>query len=170
MKGINADFGEGKGLFVYGGMMLISQFRASDVDFGVIPAPKFDEAQDQYYSTYSNSNTTAYVIPITASDTSRTGNILEQMAILSQYSLTPAYYDVSLQGKFLRDEESAGMIEIILSTRNFDIGSVFDWGKIRTMFTNELYMKKSTDFASAYAAVETAAKAAIAAYVDKLPD
>jgi len=170
MQGINDDFGEGKGLFVYGGMKLITYFRSSEVDFGVIPAPKFDETQDQYYSSYSYTNTTAYVIPITATDTSRTGNILEQMAILSQYSLTPAYYDVSLQGKFLRDEESAGMIDIILATRNFDIGSVYDWGKIRTIFTTELYNKKSTDFASAYAAVETSAKAAIQAYVDKLPD
>ena len=170
MAVLNNKFFDGDALFIYGGMMLISFFRSSDVDFGIAPAPKFDEAQDQYYSSYSYSNTTAYVIPITASDTSRTGNVLEQMANLSQYTLTPAYIDVSLEGKFLRDEKSAEMIDLILRTRNFDIGAIYDWGTIRSMFYNVLFKNKSTDFASAYAAIETSAKAAIDAYVSKLPD
>jgi len=168
MIAINDAFSQGKGLFIYGGMMLISKFRASEVNFGIVPAPKYDENQDQYYSCYSNSNTTAYAIPITASDTSRTGNIVEQMAILSQYTLTPAYYDITLEGKFLRDNESAGMIDIILDTRNYDIGSIYDWGTIQSMFSSKLYADKSSDFASAYAAIEESAIAAINAFVETL--
>ena len=71
---------------------------------------------------------TAYAIPVTVADTSRTGDILEAMAAFSAYTLTPAYYDRTLMGKSVRDAESEPMIELILNSRNFDLGSIFDWG------------------------------------------
>nr|MBQ4318870.1 extracellular solute-binding protein [Clostridia bacterium] len=168
MKGINSHFSEGGGLFIYGGLSLVTSFRSSDVDFGIIPAPKYDENQDSYYSAYAENNTTAYAIPITQPDLSRVGTILEQMAILSQYTLTPAYYDITLEGKSLRDNESADMIDIILATRNYDIGAVYNWGGICSMFTNVLYNRRSTDFASAYAAIESSAQTAIDSFVKSL--
>jgi len=170
MYGIIDDFGAGKGLFTYGGLMLVTDYRDDDINFGIVPAPKYDEAQDSYYSTYSDNNTTAYAIPITASNTSRTGTILEQMAILSEYTLTPAYYDITLEGKALRDEESAAMIDIILDSRNFDLGMSYDWGTIQSMFQKVFYNQKSTDFASAYAAIEANAIAAIDQFVESLED
>jgi len=170
MYGIIDDFGAGKGLFHYGGLMLVTDYRDDDINFGIVPAPKYDENQDNYYSCYSNSNTTAYAIPITATDVSRTGTILEQMAILSQFTLTPAYYDVTLEGKAFRDEESKEMVDIILADRNYDIGSIYDWGTIQSIFQNEFYAKKSSDFASAYAAIEESAIAAIEEFIESLED
>ncbi len=162
-------FANGKTLIYHGGLRLVSVLRNSDVDFGIVPAPKYDEAQDAYYNTYSFSNFTAYAIPISAGNLSRTGNVMEAMAALSKYSLTPAYYDISLEGKFLRDEESSGMIDIILATRSFDLGAMFDWGGTFSMFTN-MYNNKSYDMASAYASVEAKALTAIDDFVETLAD
>lgn len=39
--------------------------------------------------------------------------------------VTPAYYDVALSGKFTRDEESAEMLELIFTTKFYDLGQ---WG------------------------------------------
>lgn len=122
------QFKAGLGLFYLAGMINITAFRDSETDFGIIPAPKENEAKEQYLSTYSPENMTAYAIPVTTPDSSRVGDILEAMAAFSTYTLTPAYYEKTLMGKAVRDEESQPMIELILSTRNFDLGSIFDWG------------------------------------------
>ena len=122
-------FKNGGGLFYFAGMINITSFRDSETDFGIIPAPKENEAQEEYHSTYSPENMTAYSIPITTIDSARVGDILEAMAGFSAYTLTPAYYDKTLMGKSVRDQESQPMIELILASRSFDLGSIFNWGQ-----------------------------------------
>ncbi len=126
------QFANGNALFYYAGMINITLFRDFDTDFGVIPAPKRNEEQEQYWSNYSYYNFTIYVIPTTCPDAEMVGDIMDAMANLSMYSLTPAYYNQTLIGKSTRDEESEPMIELILNTRNFDLGIIFDTGAIRT--------------------------------------
>lgn len=135
-NGRERQFAIGGALFYYAGMRNITLFRDSDVTFGIIPAPKENEAQQEYYSSYSCSNLTAYSLPKTLSDANRTGDIMEIMAHFSKYSLTPAYVEQTLIGKASRDEESEPMIYLILENRNYDLGSVFDWGGIRSAITN----------------------------------
>ncbi len=144
-------FSNGNAMFLYCSMLMITNFRASDTYFGILPAAKFDESQDNYYNTYSNGNCTAYSIPVTSSDMSRTGIILETMAAISKYKLTPAYYDISLKGKFLRDTESEKMIDLILATRNYDLGSVLNLGGAINVIIGA---NASFDFASSYAKIE----------------
>ena len=163
----NEHFGGGNALFIYGGMWLITKFRAYDVNFGVVPAPKYDTTQDRYYNTYSYANCTAYSIPTTAADIDRTGVIMEAMAEVSKYTLTPAYYDVALKGKYIRDEESAEMLDIILAQRAYDLGMIFNWGNMFSTITG-LSTKSNADFASAYAKVEKATLSAIDKFVESL--
>jgi len=58
--------------------------------------------------------------------------------------------------KILRDDESAGMPDIIFSTRSYDIGMMYNIGGFLNMFI-ELGDKKSGDFTSAYEKNEPAA-------------
>lgn len=129
------EFSNGHALFYYAGMRNITAFRDSDTDFGIIPAPKYNEEQPQYYSSYSAYNCTAYSVPITVSDPEKVGDIMEAMAHLSVYTLTPAYYDNTLIGKSTRDVESEPMIALILSTRNYDLGNIYNWGNIHSTIT-----------------------------------
>jgi len=158
----------GRAFMRFGGMKMISDARSRlENDFGVLPAPKFNENQDKYYTTYSYGNLTAYSIPISVADAEMAGIILEAMAELSVYSLTPAYYDTTIINKALRDEDSQEMIEIILANRNYDLGSTFNWGASFTLFTT-MWKEKATDFASRCAAIEKAAVTAIGSFVDSL--
>ena len=162
-----ACFMEGCGLFIYGAMGLISDFRESDTDFGILPSPKLDAAQENYCNTFSCYNMTAYAIPATASDVSRIGTVLESMAQISQHLLTPAYIDVSLKGKFIRDSESEDMIELILATRSYDLGSIFQWGTSFSIFGNATKSRVGT-FASQVEKCEKSLNSAIQKYVDQL--
>ncbi len=163
----NEHFGNGNAMFIQGGMWLITKYRSYDVEFGVLPAPKFDETQDRYYNTYSNGNCTAYSIPTTAPDLARTGTIMEAMAEISKYTLTPAYYDVALKGKYVRDEESAEMLDIILASRAYDLGMIFNWGNMLGTITG-MATSGNSDFASLYAMNESAALKDIENFVEQL--
>ena len=163
----NEHFGEGKALFIYGGMWLITKYRGYDVNFGVVPAPKFDAAQDRYYNTHSNGNCTAYSIPTTSTDLARTGAIMESMAEVSKYILTPAYTEVALKGKYIRDEESAEMLDYILFQRTYDLGMIFNWGNMFGNITS-ISINAGTDFASTYARDEKAAVADIEKFISAL--
>lgn len=164
---MNVCFTEGRGLFDYGAMALISDFRESETDFGILPSPKLDMAQENYSNTFSSYNMTAYSIPVTASDISRTGTIVEAMAQISEHLLTPAYMDVSLMGKFVRDNESEEMIHLILGTRRYDLGAIFQWGNCFNIFSGATSKKIGT-FASQVEKNKKGLDINIQKFIDKL--
>ncbi len=148
------QFAFGRSLFYYAGMVNITSMREFDTDFGVLPAPKKDEAQPEYRSSYSCYNMTVYSIPVTVTDLSRTGDIMDAMAHMSLYTLTPAYYDRTLIGKSTRDEESKPMIDLILRSRNFDLGVLFNTGNVRNTISG---MTKPDTVASSLKSLEKSA-------------
>ena len=159
------QFATGKALFYYAGMRNVTLYREADTDFGIIPAPKENEQQDRYYSSYSFSNLTAYAIPTTVQDRAKIGDITEAMAHLSVYTLTPAYYDQTLIGKSTRDVESEPMIALIMATRNFDLGIVFNWG---SSFSNMMGMKDSSTVSSVIARGVKVANKSLEKFIEKL--
>ena len=172
--GLNADapsrerqFSNGKALFYYAGMINITNLREYDTDFGVLPAPKYSEEQSEYWSNYSYGNFTIYVLPVTCPDAEKIGDIMDAISNLSAYTLTPAYYDQTLIGKSTRDEESRPMIELILNTRNFDLGIIYNTGNVCASI---ITMTDSGSISSALAALETSADAAPEEFLEDLEE
>ncbi len=172
--GLNADapsrerqFANGKALFYYAGMINITNLREYDTDFGVLPAPKYSEEQSEYWSNYSYGNFTIYVLPVTCPDAEKIGDIMDAISNLSAYTLTPAYYDQTLIGKSTRDEESRPMIELILNTRNFDLGIIYNTGNVCASI---ITMTDSGSISSALAALETSADAALEEFLENLEE
>ena len=99
-------------------------FRPYDVEFGILPAPKYDEAQANYIS-YASENIFRLCIPANASDPKRTGTILDALSYESKASVLPLYYNQTICQKGLRDEDSIEMLSIINSSRMTDIGFIF---------------------------------------------
>ena len=161
------QFAIGRALFYYAGMRNVTLYREADTDFGIIPAPKENEAQDRYYSSYSWSNLTAYSIPVTVQDPEKVGDITEAMAHLSVYTLTPAYYDQTLVGKSTRDVESEPMIALIMNTRNFDLGIIFDWG---SSFSSIMNMTVPDNVASTFAKGTKVADKSLSKFLDSLAE
>ena len=79
------------------------------------------------------------------------------MACESMYTVTPAYYDVQLEGKMIRDEESSDMLDIILSTRLYDIGATYQIGGYNEKLMDMFRFNKK-DFASMYSKYEAKAQ------------
>ena len=80
-----------------------------DNDFGVLPAPKYDEAQENYQNVIDAGK--FMVIPKTVQDLDRTGVILESLSYEGYKSVISAYYDTMLKNKLMRDEDSIEMLD-----------------------------------------------------------
>ena len=149
-----AIFKEDRSLFYGEVLSYIIGLRDMNSEFGVLPIPKFDEAQE-VYTTYCESNSSTATLP-NVGDPETAATILEGMAIQSYITLTPAYYDVALERKYSRDEESIEMIDIALANRVYDIARIYSSLDISGIF-QDLAAKGSTDFASAFAKREKSA-------------
>jgi len=154
-KDLRPVFAEGRALFFGEVLQSLIRFRALEADFGVLPFPKLDESQDEF-NHFIHTTAAMVSIPITNIELERTGIILEAMAAKSKYTLRPAYYLLCLEDKFVRDEESKEMLDIIISTRNYDVGYIYDWGGLFPAYRNCI-SKATYDFISSYASLETKA-------------
>ncbi len=102
------------------------KFRDMNDTFGIVPMPKYDEDQENYYSYRSPVNL-VLCLPATNTDTHSAGVILDALSYLSWKDVLPIYYDVNVSQKGLRNEESIEMLALIRDTRFFDIGKSYGW-------------------------------------------
>ena len=153
------EFAKGNLLFVTTWVdNAFNAFREMDDDYGILPYPKFDEAQENYY-TNSMDNYSLLSVPVTVKDLEFVGHITEALTIESHNSVFPAYYDVALTDKYARDQDSVEMLDIMMAGRKYDF-SILHNDKLQNlpyMFRN-LIAAESTDFSSSYAKVKKAMK------------
>ncbi|MCL2095971.1 MAG: hypothetical protein FWH10_03610 [Oscillospiraceae bacterium] len=111
--------------------------RDIDVDFGIIPYPKWS-VSDEYVSYTAGNYHNVMAIPKTNEDLDNTSILLEAMAYEGSRELVPAFYENLLKTKTARDNESEDMIEFIFGNLNYDTGYLFDFGGIGGVFGYEL--------------------------------
>ena len=138
------------------------ELRAMDVDFGILPYPKYDEKQKDYISL---NHAGLMCVPIDVKDIEMVGIVCELLGAESRRYTIPAYFDVLLMYKGVRDDDSLEMMKII-----FD-NVVYDFGYNYSNFTNMAYIvprvieQKNTNVASFYDAnVNVATKDLDSAY------
>ena len=159
-------FMEDRVLFMWIRMRVVEVFRGMDSNFGILPMPKYDEAQPNYRSLVNPYTGVMMGIPKSATDLDRTGIILEALSAESKYTLQPAYYDIVLSRKFTRDEESADMLDIIFTTQVYDIGGVYSFGGVFSDFCG-LADKQDRNIMSFYEKKIGSMEKAIAKVVEK---
>lgn len=94
--------------------------------YGIVPMPKLDADQDGYGS-YAHDTMTAYGIPLTTVDENldQVGAFLEAMAAESYRTVMPAYYEVALKTKYVSDEESVRMLDMVMDNFYVDPGVLY---------------------------------------------
>jgi ABC-type glycerol-3-phosphate transport system substrate-binding protein len=164
------DFSNGKVIFYIGilndtlgeglHVTLKEGLREMKSDFGMLPYPKFDEAQEEYISFMHNASVMTDC-PVSA-DIDRVNEelsaVIEALASESYRSVTIPYYENALKAAYNRDDLSAQMIDIITGqhdtikstlTKNFVYEYTSSLGNIGVIFSN-LMDEKSTNFVSMY--------------------
>ena len=153
-------FSGGQVLYYLASAAIPGQMRTYDVNFGIIPYPKLDEAQENYSSLTAAYHNQYVAVPYFVEDAERTGMLLEILAYKGMKYVTPAFYDLQLVARDSRDDESEEMLDIIYQHVIFDPGLVYritgmadSYNSVRTMRTNV--------FASQYEMYKTPAMADI---------
>ncbi len=163
-NGQDLIFWKGQALFASCMVRDIEANRDKDTEYGMVPYPKYDEAQEKYL-TLVDGHASMMLVPVFASDEDLAfiGTVTEALSAEAYNSVLPAYYETAMQIKFARDENFPEMLELIRLGRTFNFGYVYDTKINRDILPN-LIFDGSTDLASKLAA----AKDATNAYYEKI--
>lgn len=135
-----------------------TRLRDSVHEYGILPYPKWDEAQDRYYSAI-DAGASILTVPTTAGHTDMTGAVVHALSAESWKEVMPVYYDLVMDSKCANDEGSIRMLDVIFNSRIIDFAYLYDgWNgwifKVQTLFT-----ARNMEFSSFYAANEPSVRA-----------
>ena len=126
-------------------------FNNLEFDYGVLPLPKYDEAQENYTSLgWSH----IMMIPNTA-DADFTGLVTEWMSYYGNKLIRPKFYDSLMSVRFAQDEETVDMLDIIFNNRVYDLGDTV-WGdKLRDGVFKEMFTNNDRAISSKFESMRT---------------
>ncbi len=158
------SFENGTVMFLPGFFYTAEAMREMVSDYGIVPFPKYDEEQDEYYSDVHDI-IRLMVVPQTCKDVDAVSAVLEEMAFVGYNNVLDTYYNVVMKGKYSRDDTSAEMLEIIRSSCSPDFAHMVDCNSIGYL-QRKLIQGKTADFASTYAKYESSAQVQLDKYID----
>lgn len=139
-------FQEGRSLFMTEVLYHVNSMRQSDVDFGILPMPKFNVEQEYYIQAADGYCVSPVVIPSIVQNIDRAGFIVEAFAEASCTMIKPEYYEIVLKGKLTRDQESSEMLDIIYKNFVIDNADIYQWGGMESSIITA--MNSGQDLAS----------------------
>ena len=113
-------FSDGKALFFYNTLDTLSQeaMRESDIDYGILPVPKYDSEQENYITPSFDCQ---FAIPVTVSDPDTISLLVEALSASGYNNVRDVYFETALSTKYTRDEGSIEMLNIIGDTLTVDL-------------------------------------------------
>jgi len=139
--------------------------RTMDSDYGILPAPKLDEDQEEYV-TYLNEVAGRFAIPTTNPDPEFAAVIFDVLSYDSYNDVLPIYRDSTLSQKGLRDEESIEMLNIIIDGRITELGKVYGFINDMEKELETMFLAGENTAASIMAKYEKTIPAAIDALIE----
>ena len=109
-------------VFVMQSLQRCVNLRDYDVDYGIVPIPKYDELQEDFTAVGTG---LVVSFPVSATDIERSAAIADSLAYYGRLYVLPAYVENTLMYKGTRDEDAAKMIEIILDSVFYDFGKEY---------------------------------------------
>ncbi|MBE6659659.1 MAG: hypothetical protein E7604_14610 [Ruminococcaceae bacterium] len=126
-------------------------YRESDINYGIAPMPKFDEQQESYYVFACPS---MFSVPISCQNLEFAGFVFEAMTYYGYYDVTPAYYELTLQGKIADSQDDVAMLEIINNNLTASFAYCYDnWQGFAHLLGERMKFNKNSgtkDLASAF--------------------
>ncbi len=94
----------------------------TDMQYGMLPIPKYDENQDHYIGPCTDRLT---FVPVTVQNLDRTGVLLEALNYNGYRYVLPTYRDSTLKGRYASNEDTANMLDIIYSNRVISLSYLY---------------------------------------------
>ena len=157
------DFIAGGAAFVVHKLAAMPKIADSAADFGVLPLPKMNEGGE--YISPALREYPMFAVPREAENKEKSAAVILALNAASEGIIRGAYVDCAFR-EYLRDEESADMLEMILTTAKtdaaYELGGMYP--EIAAATYDFVYKYRSADektFAKQYTAAQTAMKKAL---------
>ena len=125
------------------------QLREFEPEYGVLPLPKYDEAQDGYYTTAQDAYNIVS-IPTTCLNFEAVGATLDYLSCISAESVYPAYFENTFEKQYMRSEADSVMFDFIRQGLEFNIGVVYSNCIANPQWIYRDTLTKNGNLASAY--------------------
>ncbi|MDD4124640.1 MAG: hypothetical protein PHW77_02765 [Eubacteriales bacterium] len=140
-------FGEERALFMALHFSAVKKLRPYGINYGIVPAAKYNEQQDDYYTKCSAAYAYGICIPLTVADPEFSAYMCELMAIGGKNYVSNTYYNVVLKSKDFIDEDSEKMLDIIFDSIVYDPAVIYGFSGLNSIIP-DLITAKSTDIVS----------------------
>lgn len=151
-EGVSKEiFVQGRSLFYCEAASYLRSLNATmEREYGVVPVPKYDKAQENY-TTWRHGIGSTLSIPtsVAKGDMEQFALVLETYALLSQKYVRPAYYDTMLTTRNVQDVESSEMLDLIFLNRTYDMAMYFTQLGFNGLF-EQAALNSGNTFASSY--------------------
>lgn len=137
----------------------------ADFDYGALPMPKLDEAQDSYHTSSDREFSVIFGVPLNVADPDMTGLLFEALSAESRYTTRIAYIDTACKTKYAYDEDCARVLGIVFDNVYYNLGTFYNLGDMNAVL-RDIVRSGSNTVASKYAALETKAQAALDELID----
>jgi hypothetical protein len=133
------------------------EIRNMESKYGIVPMPKLDETQAEYHS-HIHDNSDGFSIPLTTTDDKlqMVGAVMEAMASEGYRTLMPAYYETALKTKYVSDEDSVKMLDLVIDSLYVDSGFLYvdGTGNFHQNMRTAWIGKNNSNITSALAAID----------------
>ena len=119
-------------------------------EYGMLPLPKWDENQHGYYTMASGEHT-VLAVPKTVKDTEFVGTVVEALSAESYKQVIPTLYEIALKTRYLRDNESKEVLDMLIEGRTYDFGYIYGGFQGFGFMLGAMFEKGSNNFESYYA-------------------
>ncbi len=164
-------FAEGGVLFGMATIARENNLKGYEIDFGMVPYPKYNSDQEEYHC-YSDSycpNAIAFPFGLEAARVELGTFVCEALAIESVNTVTPQFYDIAMKIRNARDERFGEMLDIIRDNYMIDLADVFlnTWA-LRTPVTKAI--SSGTSIVTTVKGLEKSAKQKIKTTTTKIAE
>ena len=126
IKASNVLFGGSKALFYAQYLKAAESLISSEVDYGILPFPKWDDNQLEYHTSLKD-DVTAFCVPYNIKNREMVGTILEALCMYGYQKVRPAYYEQVLSYRLLGRPELADMLNSIRDSVTIRFEMAYNW-------------------------------------------
>lgn len=126
-SGVSKVFTDGRALFMFGkfenGGVIIAQESFDAKNLGLLPYPKYDTNQKDYYTM---GGAVSFFVPVTTTDKDCAGAVLEAWNSDFYRTVVPLYFENVLQLRYSSGGEMSEMFDFIRSKRTMTFEAMFE--------------------------------------------
>ena len=119
-----------------------THLRDMESDYLILPSPKWDEAQESYYSFLSPHGSCFIGLPQTVAGNENYGFLTEALARYSHQHVRPIAYDLVYKEKDSRDPRSVDVLNILLDCTYIDFQSLFNFSSVNEVLQSVFFQDK----------------------------